>query len=166
VPSVPAPPARLESLIVGEFPPLFEEFRAKRLNLLWRGNRDGFSAKEFHRRCDGRANTLTLIADTNGNIFGGFTPVEWESRAESPWYKRDDSLQSFLVTLTNPRGVPARKFAMRADLKQSPTFHTSAIYCSGGSGPTFDDFCIHVSTNCNENTDSSSGGSGSDYDEY
>jgi hypothetical protein len=61
----PLPPARqIDSLIVSEFPPLFEEFRAKCFNLLWRGSRYGFlRAKEFQRRCDGRANTLILIAE-------------------------------------------------------------------------------------------------------
>jgi hypothetical protein len=53
--------------------------------------------------------------DTEGNFFGGFTPVEWESR----WYdkqssetlgrgnlwKADPSLQSFLFTLKNPRNL-------------------------------------------------------------
>jgi hypothetical protein len=58
-PAVAAPPGRLESLIVGEYPALFEEFRAKRFNLVSWGSRDGFTAGEFHRRCDGRANTLT-----------------------------------------------------------------------------------------------------------
>jgi archaellum component FlaC len=70
----PTPALAFDSLIVPQFPPLFEEFRAKRFNLLWRGSRDGFTAQEFHRRCDGRANTLTLISDTDGNVFGGFTP--------------------------------------------------------------------------------------------
>jgi hypothetical protein len=55
---VAAQSARLDSLIVGEFPPLFEEFRPKRFNLSWRGIRDAFRAKEFHHRCDGHANTL------------------------------------------------------------------------------------------------------------
>jgi hypothetical protein len=67
-------------LIVREFPPLFEEFRAKRWALLWQSSRNGFDAKEFHRRCDGRANTLTLILDTNGNVHGGLTHVKWQSR--------------------------------------------------------------------------------------
>jgi hypothetical protein len=109
VPSVPPQPARLDSLIVSEYPPLFEEFRMKRWTVLWRGSRDGFTAKEFHRRCDGHANTLTLILDTKGNAFGGFTPVEWESRV---WkgdgrncLKGHDSLRSFLFTLRNPHGV-------------------------------------------------------------
>jgi hypothetical protein len=68
-----------DSLIVSGCPPPSEEFRAHRFNLLWRGSRDGFTAQEFHLRCDGRANTLTLIEDTDGNVFGGFTPVKWEN---------------------------------------------------------------------------------------
>jgi hypothetical protein len=75
------PPApRLDSLIVSSFPPLFDEFRGKRFGLLWRGSRDGFGVRDFHGRCDGRANTLTLILDTGGNVFGGFTPLEGEAR--------------------------------------------------------------------------------------
>jgi hypothetical protein len=75
----------LDSLIVSEFPPLFHEFRTKRWALLWRGNRDGLPAREFHRRCDGHANTLTFILDTDENVFGGFKSVEWESH-KWKWY--------------------------------------------------------------------------------
>jgi hypothetical protein len=137
----------LDSLIVAEYPPLFEEFRGRRFNLVWRGSRDGFTAQEFHRRCDGRANTLTLIADTDGNVFGGFTPVKWESRSSG--VKGDNSLRSFLFTVRNPHGVSPRKFALRAEKKGS------AIWCNGGYGPTFgvgDDYYseILVCHHCNE----------------
>jgi hypothetical protein len=59
------------------------QFAGKRFTLLWRGSRKGFGAGDFHSRCDGHPPTLTLIQDTKGNIFGGFTPVEWVSRALS-----------------------------------------------------------------------------------
>jgi hypothetical protein len=91
-PPVPSAPS-LDSRIISNFPGIFAEFR--KFSLLWRGgSRDGFEAQEFHRRCDGHANTLTVILDTKGNIFGGFTPVEWESPT-SHRYKRDDSQKSF-----------------------------------------------------------------------
>jgi hypothetical protein len=151
-PSVAAAPGRLDSLIVREYPPLFEEFRAKRFNLLWRGSRDGFGA-EFHRRCDGRANTLTLILDTKGNVFGGFTPVEWESRMwngkqgdENSTWEGDDGLRSFLFMLRNPRGVPPRKVALRTRERQR------AIDCDSKCGPLFGSGDIHVSDNCNART--------------
>jgi hypothetical protein len=124
------PPGWMDSLIVSEFPPLFEEFRAKRFNLLWRGSRDGFTAQEFHRHCDGRANTLTLISDTDGSIFGGFTPLEWESHIGGKC-KGDDSLRSFLFTLQDPHGVQPRKFAVMAERKQY------AIWCPSDRGPQF-----------------------------
>jgi hypothetical protein len=144
VSAVVAPPGRLNSLIVKDFPPLFEEFRAKRFNLLWRGSRDGFTAQEFHHRCDGRANTLTLIADTKGNIFGGFTPVKWES---DYWTcKSDDSLQSFLFTLRNPHGVPPRKFALKEEMKEF------AIICNSADCAVLGYYGdILVSNNCNTN---------------
>jgi hypothetical protein len=121
-----------DSLIVVQFQPLFEKLRAKRWALLWRGSRDGFCAAQFHRRCDGRANTLTLICGTDGNGFGGFTPAEWESGWKC---KCDDSLCNFLFTLRKPRGVPARKFALRAERKQR------TIFCPSASGPVFDCGC-------------------------
>jgi hypothetical protein len=105
---------RLDSVIVPTLPDLFAEFRGKRFSLLWRGGRDGFGARDFHSRCDGHANTLTVILDTNGNIFGGFTPVEWKSSTHVK-FKADASLKSFLFTLKNPHNVPARRFALRPE---------------------------------------------------
>jgi hypothetical protein len=100
-PAVAAPPAALESLIVGYFPPPLEEFRAKRFNLLWRGSRDCFGANEFRCRCDGRAYTLTLIRDTDGYVFGGVTPVKWES----PVWNRKNGKESNGPSVTTASGV-------------------------------------------------------------
>jgi hypothetical protein len=131
-----SPSPLLSSLIISSFPIIFAEFRRKTFKLLWRGSRDGFGAQAFHDRCDGHANTLAIILDTNGNIFGGFTPVEWESRtprARPPmgrgmmmmqWglrklkcCKPDDSLQRFLFILKNPHSVTARRFLLEAEEK-------------------------------------------------
>jgi hypothetical protein len=77
--AVAPPPSGWDSAIVPDFPKLFEDFKAKEFTLLWRGTRDGFRANDFHNRCDEHSNTLTVILDTEGNIFGVFTPAEWES---------------------------------------------------------------------------------------
>jgi hypothetical protein len=131
------------SAIVADFPKLFEDFKDKQFTLLWRGTRDGFAACDFHSRCDGHANTLTVILDTKGNIFGGFTPVEWDSKSSS---KADPSVRSFLFTLKNPHKFPARRFALKAAKKDK------AIYCGSGFGAHFYD--IGVFDNCNTNTNS------------
>jgi hypothetical protein len=142
-----------DSRIISGIPEIFAEFRKKQIYLLWRGSRDGFGSKEFHRRCDGHTNTLTVILDTEGNIFGGFTPVGWESRVwngkhenESNCWKADDSLKSFLFTLKNPHNVSARRFALKAESKHL------AIYCDSKWSPHFRD--IGVSDDCNTNTES------------
>jgi hypothetical protein len=110
--AVALPPSGWNSAIVPDFPKLFEDFMKKQFTLLWRGSRDGFGARDFHGRCDRHPNTLTVILDTNGNIFGGFTPVEWESPSKL-CNKIDPSEKSFLFTLKNPHNVPARRFALR-----------------------------------------------------
>jgi hypothetical protein len=129
-----------ESRIITTFPTIFAEFQGHHFELLWRGTRDGFSPAAFHARCDGHANTLTIIEDTQGNIMGGFTPLTWES---SPTLKRkaDPSMRSFIFTLKNPHNVPARKFALRPEAKEH------AIECETASGPRFWD--IDIANNCN-----------------
>jgi hypothetical protein len=119
-----------ESAIVSGFRDLFAEFGGKRFTLLWRGSRDGFGARDFHDRCDGHANTLTLIADTAGNIFGGFTPVKWESPS-GPKFKSDASQKTFIFTLKNPHNLPAKKFSLKAGWKNA------VIICHSSCGPCF-----------------------------
>jgi hypothetical protein len=89
------PVGSIDSRIISGFPEIFADFRGKRFEILWRGSRDGFKAKEFHVRCDGHVNTLTVILDTNGNIFGGFTPLKWES--DDCNRILDDSRKNFLL---------------------------------------------------------------------
>jgi hypothetical protein len=147
--SAALPPSRWNSAIVSDFPKLFEHFEKKQFTLLWRGSRDGFGKGDFRRRCDGHPNTLTVILDTKGNIFGGFTPVVWESRQwqnRTNCSKADPSLKSFLFTLRNPHSLPARRFLLKAKKKDE------AIYCDSDWVPCFWD--IGVSDECNANSKS------------
>jgi hypothetical protein len=134
-----------ESEIVSDFSDLFSEFRGKHFEILWRGSSDGFKVKEFHRRCDGHKNTVTVILDTEGNIFGGFTPVEWESG--EPHYKADNTQKSFLFTVKNPHNIPRRRFMLKEDKK------SRAIFCCTERGPYFRGGLL-ISDNCNINMES------------
>jgi hypothetical protein len=140
---------RLDSVIIVEYPALFAEFRGKQFNLLWRGSRDGFGGRDFHNRCDGHPNTLTVILDTKGNVFGGYTPTAWES-PKGHRDKGDETLKSFIYTLRNPNGVSARKFALKAEEKHK------AINCFPWRGPGFGSGCdLFVSNHSNTNAESS-----------
>jgi hypothetical protein len=137
------PPGQFDSLIISDFQDIFEEFRRQRFSLLWRGSRDGFGVSQFHLGCDGHANTLTVILDTNGNIFGGFTPVKWDSDPEGI-FKIDHSLKSFLFTLKNPPNTPAVRLPLKPDQKHL------AILCDGTSGQCFGGGCdMSITNNCN-----------------
>jgi hypothetical protein len=150
----------LDSTIVTNFPAIFDEFRGKRFSLLWRGGRDGFGAKDFHRRCDWHANTLTLIEDTDGNIFGGFMPSGWESDnysgPEPPepvpeegtdWcLPPDGRLKSFIFTLKNPHDVLPQRFAVGSNWAATQSSYGPVFQGAFGA--------IWVYDNCNANTNS------------
>jgi hypothetical protein len=126
-----------DSKIVASFPLIFSEFAQKRFVLLYRGSRDGFDGSSFHRHCDGKSHTITIVETSKGFIFGGYTPLSWESQSTS--YKPDDSQQSFVFTLKNQTNTSPKRFALKPDRKQY------AIYCRPDYGPTFGgghDFCI------------------------
>jgi hypothetical protein len=86
---------------------VFDRFRSKQFRLLYRGSRDGFRAKDFHRLCDGQANTLALISDTNGNQFGFFVPMPWYS-GDLALHMHEDS-ECFLFTFKHPDKILDRR---------------------------------------------------------
>ncbi len=43
------------------------------MTLLYRGSRDGWTPKDFHRLCDGKSPTITLFKVKNGPCIGGYT---------------------------------------------------------------------------------------------
>jgi len=95
--------------------------------LLYRGSEDGFDAKDFHLKCDGKTNTLAiLMASETDFIFGGFTSASWESGSYQ--YKTDPN--AFLFSLTNKDNKPCK---MNID----PNRIQNAIYCWSKCGPTF-----------------------------
>ncbi len=49
----------------------------KRFKLLFRASRDGFSSSEFHRRCDHKGPTVTIV-EANDSVFGAFTNIPWD----------------------------------------------------------------------------------------
>jgi TLD len=69
---------------IEDFGIIEEGFNQKRfkMSLLMQGSRDGFSAENFHKLCDGKANTLFLISTEHKSTFGAFTKIPWFSPAK------------------------------------------------------------------------------------
>jgi hypothetical protein len=109
--------------------------------LLYRGSRDGFGAKDFHSKCDGHSNTLTIIrgkkkfnfyevvATPPKNdelpIFGGFASVAWDSSIAC----RSDS-NSFIFSFRNNASGPFKK-------EINPSYSNYALSMGQSNGPTF-----------------------------
>jgi hypothetical protein len=97
-------------------------------SLLYRATRDGFGSDDFHSKCNGHSNTLTILkAKPSKFIFGGFTTVSWESSALGKW-KSDPN--AFIFSLTNKYNKPLK-------MKIDPNSHEYAIFCHSGYDPTF-----------------------------
>jgi hypothetical protein len=136
----------VHSLLIREVPHALAELSARNWSLLYRGSLHGFHACNFHDHCDGKANTLTIIQSKEetgfpSRIFGGFTPVRWESRGDARGGPH--AAGSFLFNLNPADGGAPRKYPIR-------TGHFGeAIFCRDNLGPTFGKGCdIYTCNNC------------------
>jgi hypothetical protein len=111
-------------------------------SLLYCGTRDGFGSDDFHSKCDGHSNTLTVLkAKESKFIFGGFSSVRWDSSND---FKSDPN--AFIFSLTNKDNKP---------VKIGLTQHEYAIYCDTRFGPTFGFVGdIRIANNANTTTNS------------
>lgn len=105
--------------------------------LIYRGSDDGFSANDFHFKCDYKKNTLIIIKSTSGNVFGGYTSQDWSGSG----YKSD--LSAFVFSYKNGFNKP---------IKLKCAEPTLAISCHQHTGPTFGaGHDLFISNNCNTN---------------
>jgi hypothetical protein len=95
-------------------------------SLLYRATRDGFKARDFHLKCDGHSNTLTILKAAESEfVFGGFTTADWNSTGG---YKSDPN--AFIFSLINNDNKPLK-------IKAHPGYHDHAIRCDSKCGPSF-----------------------------
>ncbi len=116
--------------------------REQKWELKYRASRDGFKALDFHSKCDGVENTLTIIKTTKGNVFGGYTEQAWNSYGHAV---ADPS--AFIFSLINEKNRPFKVLCVNGG--------RNAIGGYGGNGPTFgdeypEDICIRSDSNLNQ----------------
>ena len=109
-----------------------------KFKLIYKASRDGFSAENFHSKCDGFQNTLTIIkVKDSSNIFGGYTTAAWDS---SNTNKKDE--HAFIFSLVNKENKP-----VKINIDQTKVKY--AIECNASYGPIFgaDDFLVASNSN-------------------
>jgi hypothetical protein len=95
-----ADPSNLDSTIMtfSEKSNLINIGSFKSFSLLYRATRDGFFMNIFHRLCDNRVQTVSVIRSHMNSVFGGYTAQTWNGNG----YKTDTT--AFLFSLRR-RGV-------------------------------------------------------------
>lgn len=115
--------------------------KPKSLNLLFRGSRDGFTAAEFHKKCDNIINTLVLVRTEYGKTIAGFTESPWNAVANN--YVHGTNKKCFLLSL---------------DLREKmvPNEQSYLTYCHPNYGPTFGKYShdLSIADQCNANRNS------------
>jgi hypothetical protein len=53
---------------------------SKEFKLLYSFSRDGANATTFHTNCNNKGPTLTVIYDTEGSVYGGYTDQNWTGK--------------------------------------------------------------------------------------
>ena len=100
----------------------------KKMELIFRGTRDGLNNKNFHNKCDNQGETITLCRNNKGNIFGGYSSISWaiDYKNGGTFYS---SPNSFLFTLSNIYNTIPTKFLSKKDGNE--------IYQHDDFGPRF-----------------------------
>ena len=103
---------------------LYEWSGYNKMELLYRGTRDGSESNVFHNKCDNQGPTICLIKNDKDNIFGGYASISWSS--DSGYKSANDS---FLFTLTNIHNINPIKFPN--------TNSSQSVYHGSDYGPIF-----------------------------
>jgi hypothetical protein len=116
--------------------------RVLKFNLLFSTSKNGDSTSSFHYYCDGVFPTVTVVLDTSGRRFGGFSTQNWCQSAVGGTYST--ALDSFIFNLSNKQ-----KYGL------SNKFDTNAIYRHNSYGPTFGGgHDLYLANSCKSNTNS------------
>ena len=70
----------------------------RKVKLLYKATLEENTRDDFHRKCDNKGATVTLIETTKGRRFGGYTSLSWSSN--EGW--KDDK-EAFLFSLDNDK---------------------------------------------------------------
>ena len=104
---------------------IYEWTGGKKIELLYRGTRDGMAANIFRDKCENKGPTIVFAKNDKGNIFGGYASTDWQGGNGN--YRR--APDSFIFTFINIYEIPPTKFP-----NSDPNY---SIYDEGRYGPIF-----------------------------
>ena len=67
-----------------------------KFQLIYKASEDGFEANNFHDLCDNQGPTLCILRSKDGDKFGGFTNIPWQSEGD----RKQDRGKSFIYRVS------------------------------------------------------------------
>ena len=98
----------------------------KKIELIYRGTRDGMNSNSFHNKCDNKGPTIILYKNDKDHIFGAYASIPWTNSGE--W---KSATGSYLFTLTNMHNTAPTK------LPHSGKESAYSVYHHFENGPSF-----------------------------
>ncbi|EDO27529.1 predicted protein [Nematostella vectensis] len=101
--------------------------------------RDGWAARTFHEKCNGKAPNIVLVSVGGRYVFGGYSDVAWTMSGGG----YQSSTKSFLFTLCNKNGYRPEKLPLRRapdeyaicdDTRYGPMFGGFDLCIAGNAG--------------------------------
>ncbi|KAG9305343.1 hypothetical protein G9A89_007838 [Geosiphon pyriformis] len=124
---------QLDNWIQGKDENIRSEYQVRNdFNLLLRGSRDGFTPANFHRLCDNKGATVSVIkVKGTGQLIGGYNPHSWHSG-----YGIKDGTGSFIFSLGDGKAGKA---------KLSKFVGSCGPFSGSNHGPSFgdDNICLY-----------------------
>ena len=110
--------------------------------LLFRASENEYRSSSFHKSCDNKGPTITIIYNKCNHVFGGFINVSWncESRYK---IKRDPDAFLFVIR-------PTSESYGLIDKRQSSDYAAEIVWSLKNWGPVFgsgNDLCVHDKCN-------------------
>ena len=94
--------------------------------LLYSTLTDEVSTVAFHRKCDNKGPTLTIVKTVDGHIFGGYNPRSWVS--ESMYNECDDS---FIFSLSDGKSIKPVKCPLKEYKKSTAIYQNEELNSPG-----------------------------------
>ena len=117
----------------------------KHTSLLYKASRDGFSSESFHKHCDMKGPTITIVKTSlfgqKESFLGGFTSQNWQSLPVGE-YSKDDEAFMFSLDKEKKFDIIERECAIYNFEYHGPTFGSGwDLYVCDNSNEERRSFC-------------------------
>ena len=99
-----------------------------KFELIFKMSENGTKSSDFHKYCDNKGPTLSLIKTTKNKRFGGFTPLNWNNNGG---FIKDINNQTFIFSLNLKKKynmIKANGIGICCNIIEGPSFGNSDFY--------------------------------------